>query len=136
MPAFFMQFQQGNQAAAYSTEEINKLIDLYIKHREEGFSKESFVECSYQTVEKYVKDPVFEAKKAELEKAERAGILYWEKVGRDLATGKIQGNPTSWIFNVKNKLGWKDKSEVEHEFKKQPTINLIMDGRKTNDSGE
>ena len=132
-----MQFTEGNNAAEYTIEEITELIERYIKHRAEGFSKESFVDCDYRTVEKHIENPVLKAKKLELQKAERQGILYWEKLGRDLASGKIQGNPTSWIFNVKNRLGWKDKTEVEnsHSFKDKPTINLVSQERSINEAG-
>lgn len=38
----------------------------------------------------------------------------WESMGRKMAFGDAEGNPTTWIFNMKNRFGWKDKQEVEH----------------------
>ena len=38
---------------------------------------------------------------------------WWETTGRGMATGK-DGNATVWIFNMKNRFGWRDKQEVEH----------------------
>ena len=38
--------------------------------------------------------------------------VWWERRGRDMAIGK-DGNPTVWIFNMKNRFGWRDKQEIE-----------------------
>lgn len=38
----------------------------------------------------------------------------WEQMGRKMAFGEVEGNPTTWIFNMKNRFGWKDKQELEH----------------------
>lgn len=39
--------------------------------------------------------------------------VWWERRGRDMATGG-DGNATVWIFNMKNRFGWRDKQEVDH----------------------
>jgi hypothetical protein len=50
-----------------------------------------------------------------IEQAERQCIRFWEEMGKDGAAGKIKNfNPAAWIFNVKNRLRWKDKQEIEH----------------------
>lgn len=38
----------------------------------------------------------------------------WEEMGRKMAFGQADGNPTTWIFNMKNRFSWKDKVETEH----------------------
>ena len=38
---------------------------------------------------------------------------WWEERGREMAMG-LDGNATVWIFNMKNRFGWKDKTETEH----------------------
>lgn len=38
----------------------------------------------------------------------------WEEFGRKMAFGQAEGNPTTWIFNMKNRFSWKDKVETEH----------------------
>lgn len=35
----------------------------------------------------------------------------WESMGRKMAFGQADGNPTTWIFNMKNRFGWRDKME-------------------------
>lgn len=38
----------------------------------------------------------------------------WEQMGRKMAFGQAEGNPTTWIFNMKNRFNWRDKQDVEH----------------------
>jgi transposase len=40
---------------------------------------------------------------------------WWERLGREGSTGEKQINPTTWIFNMKNRFrdDWRDKQEVE-----------------------
>lgn len=38
----------------------------------------------------------------------------WEEMGRKMAFGQAEGNPTTWIFNMKNRFNWRDKQDVEH----------------------
>ena len=37
----------------------------------------------------------------------------WEKIGQEMARGERQGNATVWIFNMKNRFGWRDQRDVE-----------------------
>jgi len=41
----------------------------------------------------------------------QASEAWWSKLGRQGATG-AEINPTVWIFNMKNRFGWRDKQEV------------------------
>ena len=38
---------------------------------------------------------------------------WWSKLGRAGAAGKVDINPTTWIFNMKNRFSWKDKVETQ-----------------------
>lgn len=39
--------------------------------------------------------------------------VWWERTGRKMATG-ADGNATVWIFNMKNRFGWRDKQDINH----------------------
>lgn len=61
--------------------------------------------------------------------------VWWERTGRGMATG-AQGNAIVWIFNMKNRFGWRDKQEVEHSGgieSNTPQINLTLSGVTAND---
>lgn len=38
---------------------------------------------------------------------------WWERQGRKMAAGVAEGNATVWIFNMKNRFGWRDKIDVD-----------------------
>lgn len=48
-----------------------------------------------------------------VKKAKRHCQAWWERHGRNLATGASQGNTASWVFNMKNRFKWRDKPEEE-----------------------
>ena len=127
-----MPFQNGNQDAAYSNDEIKELAKQYCEHLSQGLSKQSFVECCYKTIESRIeKEPdVFQSEKREIEKSLRASRLWWETVGKDNILNKKQMtkdqdgntvlvetslNAAAWIFNMKNRFKeeWRDKQEIE-----------------------
>jgi hypothetical protein len=90
--------------------------ELLTEHMASGLSFESFAadinvhrDTLYDWAKKH-KD-FSDAKRVGLEK----GRKFWETVGCNGATGKIPGfNAAAYIFNMKNRFGWRDKQEVEH----------------------
>ena len=38
---------------------------------------------------------------------------WWERLGRQGASGAVQVNPALWIFTMKNRFGWTDRQHVE-----------------------
>lgn len=108
-----------------------KLID----HMSKGYSFESFGAvadctraCLYKWVEKY---PEFkEAKDMGTMKSQ----YVWEKIGLEMALTKHDGNPTAWIFNMKNRFGWRDK--VEHSGDQEKPIGMKLFCPKEKPDGE
>lgn len=43
-----------------------------------------------------------------------ASERWWLRLGRGMAAGKIPGNPTTWIFNMKNRFAWADRQEIQN----------------------
>ena len=77
-----------------------------------------------------------EAKK----RGEAQSFVHWEDLGLEMAEGKVDGNPTIWIFNMKNRFGWKDKQEIEqqvqghtevtHTVEPQELLELVQKAQK------
>ena len=114
-----------NKNASKTQDNLLVLIPLYIKHIAEGYSKEAFAECDYRTIETHLKDEVvLQSLKIELQKATRQSLKKWEQIGMDITTGKIRGNPATWIFTMKNKFPdlYKDRQEVAQDVKGELTI--------------
>jgi hypothetical protein len=107
---------KGNKNALKEIGDLNNLIPLYIDHISKGFSKRSFIECDYRTIEKHLENIDLCTLKKELEKAERIGRKFWEQIGIEISNGKAKGNPATWIFTMKNKYSdeWNDASQIDH----------------------
>ena len=95
----------------YRPEYCRELID----HMSEGYSFESFTAVASvhkDTLYEWVKvHPEFkEAKDTAFSK----NMLFYEKVGCRGMLGEIDGwNVTAWIFNMKNRHGWRDRQPEE-----------------------
>ena len=67
------------------------------------------------------KDTFYELKKEypEFSDAVKKGLVrseaWWSKLGRFGAAGKADIQPTTWIFNMKNRFNWRDKTEATVE---------------------
>lgn len=95
----------------YKSEYCEKLIE----HMAEGLSFESFAgvigtckQTIYGWTEKH--DEFLDAKRKGTEKCR----VFWEKLGIDIARGKVPGNGRTWEVNVKNRFRneWRDKHEI------------------------
>ena len=88
-----------------------------VKHMKEGYSFAAFAgrigvarSALYKWVDRY---PEFKAAKIE---ATEAALFFWERVGIEGLYMGGKDNPfnaTVWIFNMKNRFGWRDKQEVD-----------------------
>ena len=87
-----------------------KIVNLFLLHLSSGYSKDSFPECDYRTVEKMIQELKMENK---LRQAERKCLKYWEEQGIKGMTGKIPFfNATTWIFNMKNRFSYADNIKI------------------------
>lgn len=107
--------------------------EAYLKfcaHVAAGFSKKSFHDpCVENTIMKLINDHPDDCPPEALEIAEAEGRHFWEKIGIAGTMGQLKGfNPSSWIFNMKNRLGWKDRQE--HSFDQSaPAVFKIKMGK-------
>ena len=55
-------------------------------------------------------------KHPEFSKAVEEGVAlsqaWWERLGRQGASMVVDIQPVTWIFNMKNRFGWKDRNEI------------------------
>ena len=49
-----------------------------------------------------------------IKQGREASERWWLRLGRGMSAGKVAGNSTTWIFNMKNRFSWADKREVEN----------------------
>ena len=54
--------------------------------------------------------------------------VWWERTGRKMTMG-ADGNATVWIFNMKNRFGWKDKTELTGEGGGPMVIEVVKFGQ-------
>jgi len=90
----------------YKKEFCDRLVD----HLSEGLSYESFsAEIKVNRRAMYQWEAKFPEWKDAKERGIDASLLYWEKMGRSMAVGKLKGsNAAVWIFTMKNRFGWRD----------------------------
>jgi hypothetical protein len=101
---------------------------MLILHMKEGFSFESFAgrigvsrTVIYDWTEKY-KD-FADAK----EDGEAGSRYFLEDVGRCGMTGKLPGfNVVAWLFTMKNRCNWRDKTDVEHSGEVQGQRSIAV----------
>lgn len=107
---------KGNSyAMKWPTPEARQeLCRAFCDHMAAGYSIESFPDADRKTIRRYAQEFPKDFPPEKLDEAARRGRLEWEKIGKDGAKGEIAGfNATAWIFNMKNRAGWKDRTEVE-----------------------
>lgn len=102
--------------------------EMLIKHMEEGLGFESF--GGIVNVDRVT---LYRWKESHKEFAEAYNdgwtrcFLFWERVGRSGALGKIKGfNVVAWIFNMKNRFGWRDKNDITIGSGESP-IKIVID---------
>jgi hypothetical protein len=93
--------------------------DLVVEHMSQGLSFETFghvVKAHKQTLYEWTEkfQEFGDAKK----RGELASQIFWERIGIAGTTGKLKNfNAASWIFNMRNRFGWRNDPD---EVKMQP----------------
>ena len=115
----------GGRPTKYRPEFDEMLID----HMAGGMSFESFAGvigvCRATLYNMSDANPSFlDARKIGMEKCR----FFWEKLGIGATAGKVENfNATCWIFNMKNRFGWRDKKDINVAAVK-PTIIKRLNG--------
>jgi len=110
----------GGRPSKYRQEYCQALIE----HQAKGLSYASFcaiVKVTPQTLKTWTeKYPEFlEAKNA----AHYECMVFWERMGTQGAAGRIKGfNVSAWIFNMKNRFQWRDRTPEEVKEDRRPIV--------------
>ena len=105
--------------------------DLLLSHMKQGLSFESFggvVHVAKQTLYSWLKaHPEFKEAK---EIGDSMSLFFWEKLGLAATLGQVEHfNTGSWLFNVRNRFGWKTLYQADRVTKeKQVKINFYQVG--------
>jgi hypothetical protein len=94
--------------------------EMLITHMSAGFSFESFagvINVNQDTLHEWAKKHknFSESKEMAFSKCR----LFWENIGIQVCLGRSQINASIWIFNMKNRFGWRDKEREEDERVRQ-----------------
>ena len=116
-----MEKRKPGRPTKYKPEYCEKLV----QHMADGYSFESFggkVDVGRESLYRW------EAKHQEFRDAKKRGStksqLHWEHMGR-LGLGSKTFNATVWIFNMKNRFGWRDRTEQEVNVKHERYEDFI-----------
>ena len=116
-----------------------KFPEMLINHMEQGFSFSSFggtIRVHRATLDRWKKKyPKFEEA---YELGKTMSELHWEKLGMEGLyeivqkdeegnINRLKMNATMWIFNMKNRFGWRDKKEIEQTVSGDININATKD---------
>lgn len=109
--------------------------DMLIEHMAKGLSFECFaadLRVCKQTLYTWTE------KHPEFLDAKRHGEIrcmrWWESLGCSLASGNRQGNAAVFIFNMKNRFGWRDKQEITGSD--GDAVKLVIERSKKSDDNE
>ena len=105
--------------------ERRKIFKELLDHVKAGFSIDCFGPLSDVTIRKYLKVYPEEFIEEEFVEAIRYAKAEWESIGKKQSTGQCLGNSRSWFYNMANRYGWHEKSQVETEHKGQVSVNVI-----------
>ena len=105
----------GNTDKGPTPEDRKAACERFCNHIEKGYSMKSWSEADNETVTRYIDSFPEDFDPELIETAKRKSLLFWEKTGVAGRMGKITFfNAAVWMFNMKNRAGWRDKVDHDH----------------------
>jgi hypothetical protein len=107
-------FGSRNAAKLKTAEDRQAAYMAYCDHIAAGYSDKAFhTPCVARTIDNILKQYPQEFDLDLLVQARAKGCHFWEQMGMAGAMGKLKNfNAGSWVFNMKNRHGWKDRQEI------------------------
>lgn len=122
-----MEDKNGKHPGGRPSDYDPKYCDEIIEFMARGLSKEAFagqIGVAKQTIYNWM-----DAHKEFLDavkEAESKCELFWEELGLVGTTEGKNFNATTWIFNMKNRFKWKDRTDVTSDDEKLPTTIQVV----------
>jgi hypothetical protein len=106
---------EGNAVLLWpSSQERRQACEALCDHIAAGYSIDSFPAADRKTLRYFAEQFPEDFPVEKLEEAARRGLLEWERIGKDGVRGELpKFNASAWSFTMKNRAGWRDRSEVE-----------------------
>lgn len=117
-----------------SAEERRKMFSRVCAHLRAGYSLDCFDELSEAAVKRYIEAFPAEFCPHEYARACRLGKLGWEQIGRRQADGTCIGNSRSWYYNMSNRYGWSERSQIDADVRNAVSVTVIKYDRKSGSS--
>ncbi|MEO9528852.1 hypothetical protein [Roseibium sp.] len=84
----------------------------FCAHLAAGFSVDSFPGADWTTLRYFTEQFPEDFPPGKLEEAARLGLLEWERIGKEGATGALSKfNASAWSLAMKRHAGWQDRPE-------------------------
>ncbi len=121
--------KKGNKIAKKFDKTSGKKVCLdFFAHLRQGYSKESFPDADYRTVEKYISELNLQD---EYDKAMREHQKFWEGLGiAKISTQYFNG--FVWAMNMRNRFRW-DKEENTGLVKKEIIMTFYSEEERERD---
>ena len=108
-----------------------KYCAMLIEHMAKGYSFETFgpsIDVAVSTTYLWVKE-YREFSEAKIQ-AVGKNQIFWEQAGIDglYSEGPKRFNPAVWVFNMKNRFGWRDKAPEEDDSRIH-TVKIELPGQ-------
>lgn len=101
------------------------VFERLCKHVSQGFTADSFGEVSWCTCKRYLEEFPDDWDAEELARAHAQGQQYWESLGKRQADGSCMGNSRTWFYNMANRYGWTERSQVQQETKGSVQVQIV-----------
>ncbi len=102
-----------------------KVFEDLLGHLRRGYSVDCFAALSKQAIEELLKTCPEEFVEEDLAQAHREGKANWEELGYRQAAGSCLGNSRTWYYNMSNRYGWREKSEVEAKHSGGVQVEIV-----------
>jgi len=111
-----MSQRSGVSALQWATpDERKRVCRAFCDHIAAGYSIDSFPDADHRTLRNYAEQFPEDFPPEELQAATRRGLLEWERIGKAGSQGELaKFNASAWAFNMKNRAGWRDRTEPEN----------------------